>query len=106
MSATIHRDIAKSMLERAKGRFCAIEFIKKDGSIRTLTVQPHAVKTHLVENPTASGKQAAETRRKNHPNLFPVYDVHARQIKSVNLDTLCSIKVDGKKYAVSDTTAG
>ncbi len=96
------RKVAKALLDTTSGRFISITFIKKDGSERKLTISPSAVKTHLAENPSDSAKQATETRRKNHPNLYPVYDVHAKQIKSVNLDTITKIVIDGTTYSVGN----
>lgn len=87
--------IGKVIFDLAKGRFISITFRKKDGTIRTLTCQPSAVKTHLSPSPSPSHVKAAETRKKNHPNLLPVYDVHSRSIKSINLDTILSVKIDG-----------
>ena len=89
------RDLGIYLLNAAKGRFCSVTFTKKDGTLRTLTVQPRAVKTHLAENPSPAHKAAAEALRRNHPELLPVWDVHARAIKSVNLDTIKRIRVNG-----------
>ena len=94
------RRVAQALLNSTSGRFISITFIKKDGSERKLTVSPSAVKTHLAENPSESAKKATETRKANNPNLLPVYDVHAKKIKSVNLDTITSIKLDGTTYNV------
>jgi hypothetical protein len=94
-STIARRNLSKFLLDRAKGRFCSITFTKKDGTVRTITVQPHAVKTHLAANPSPSAKQAAETRKVKYPHLLPVYDIHAKTIKSINLDTVSRIKVDG-----------
>lgn len=95
------RNLSKFLLDNAKGRFCSITFTKKDGTVRTLTVQPHAVKTHLAENPSPVHRQAAEARKKNHPHLLPVYDVQDKRIKSINLDTVSRIRVDGISLQVA-----
>lgn len=74
---------------------CAVTFIKKDGTERTMKISH----TKLVEKQeqdkkeiSEGAKKAAETRKKNHPNLLPVYDIDAGIIKSINLDTLSYIK--------------
>ena len=102
-SILARRNIAKTLLGATAGRFISVTFIKKDGSERTLSIQPHAVKTHLAENPSESAKKATETRKANNPHLFPVYDVQAKCIKSINLDTITRIKMEGMIYEISET---
>lgn len=72
-----------------------MSFIKKDGTDRTLNIQPNAVWTHLAQNPSPSALRASRTRQRRHKHLLPVYDVAARRIKSINLDTVTSVRVDG-----------
>ncbi len=83
-------------LKAAEGRFVGVTFVKADGTTRLLNVQPEAVKTHLAKHPSKAGLRAAATRAANHPNLLPVYDVQDRAIKSINLDTVKSISIDGE----------
>lgn len=82
----------RDILELNKGRFLTITFTKKDGTERKMNIQPAAVQTHLAINPNPSAIQGTETRRRNHPNLIPVYDVQKGAIRSVNVDTIKSIR--------------
>lgn len=99
-SVITRRKVAKALLDSTSGRFMSVTFIKKDGSERTLTISPKAVATHLAENPSESAKKATETRKANNPHLYPVYDVQEKRIKSVNLDTIIRVKMDGTTYNV------
>jgi hypothetical protein len=92
------RTVARSIIDAAGSRFVTVDFVKKDGTHRTMNIQPEALKTHLAENPDPVRVQAARTRAQNHPNLMPVWDVQARAVRSINLDTVLAIKVDGTRY--------
>lgn len=94
ISTRLRRRMVTSLIDRAQGRFCGITFRKKDGSIRHMTIQTAAVETHTTGCKTAATRQAVAKRRINHPNLFPVYDVVAGKIKSINLDTVTHVNVD------------
>ncbi len=91
-------DAMKTLINSAKGQFCSVTFIKKDGTRRVMTIQPAKLKFEVKgEEGSASHRQGAETRATTHPNLFPVWSVDAKGIRSVNLDTVENIKV-GKQY--------
>lgn len=93
-------DEQKSLIESAKGQFCSVTFIKKDGTRRVMTIQPAKLKFE-VKGPdgSESHRRGAETRASTHPNLFPVWSVDSKGIRSINLDTVESIKVGGKEFA-------
>lgn len=95
------RDYAamSALIASAKGRFCSVTFIKKDGSVRVMNIQPATIKSHLVgEDASESAKKATATRKERHPHLLPVWDNAKQAIRSVNLDTVTEIKVDGEVY--------
>lgn len=91
----------RRLIESAKGRFARVVFIKKDGSIRRMTVQPAKLKLH-VKGETAS--EAAQKGRgdpqgpSSHPHLMPVWDTEAQAPRSVNLNTITRISVNGKTH--------
>ena len=86
----------KALIESAKGRFCSATFIKADGSLRRMTVQPAALKFHVKgDDASEAGAKAAKTRKARHPDLFPVWSVHDRAIRSINLHTLTEARVNG-----------
>lgn len=51
------------------GKFASVDFIKKDGTSRSLRFLAAQRKKYV-----AKGGQAAETRRKNNPNLINLID--------------------------------
>ena len=89
----------KALISSAKGRFCSVTFIKKDSSVRVMNIQPAAITKNLVgDDACDSAKKAVATRKERHPNLLPVWDNGSQGIRSVNLDTVTEIKVDGAVY--------
>jgi hypothetical protein len=89
----------RDLIASAGGRFCAITFRKKDGSERRMQVQPAALRLRLRgEAASEAAKRAAFTRAERHPHLLPVWDVHARAPRSINLATVSRIAVDGKVH--------
>lgn len=88
-----------SLIYSNKGRFCSVTFIKKDGSTRKMSIQPSSITSRLVgEAASDSAKQATETRKANNPNLLPVFDAQKKEIRSINMDTIVSIKANGVTY--------
>lgn len=96
---------AKALIESAGTHFISVEFFKKDKTLRRMIVHPTAIRNRLVGDAASdSAKQAVETRKVNHPELYNVIDVDAikhgeeKAIRSINLDTLVSITVDGTRH--------
>ena len=86
------RMIIKGMIEEANSQFITVDFIKLDGSERSMNIQNAALKNHLVEEyKSESTRQAVETRKANNPHLMSVYDVQKHAIRSINLDTVYKI---------------
>ena len=90
----------RELIEAAKGQFCAVTFIKADGTERTMKVQPAALKFHVKgDAATEAGKKAVATRKARHPHLLPVWDVEKQAVRSVNLATVQTINVGGLAHA-------
>lgn len=86
----------RQLIEAAKGRFCAVTFTKKDGTERTMQVQPATLRQHVKgDTATDTGKRAVATRKATHPNLLPVWDAKAKAPRSINLATISRIAVNG-----------
>lgn len=86
----------RHLIEAAKGRFCAVTFTKKDGTERTMQVQPATLRQHVKgDSATEAGKRAVATRKATHPNLLPVWDAQAKAPRSINLATISRIAVNG-----------
>ena len=63
----------RELIASAKGRFCAVTFTKKDGTERTMRVQPAALKFHVAGNAAGDvAQRAVATRAARHPHLLPV----------------------------------
>ncbi|QDL91009.1 hypothetical protein FDP22_03930 [Paroceanicella profunda] len=99
LEAVKARDFSEmtSLIHSAGGRFCAVRFVKKDGTLRTMRIQPATLARH-VAGPSASerAQKAFATRKERHPNLLPVWDAAKAACRSVNLATVQSITVNGR----------
>jgi len=89
----------KALAKTAGARFITCEFIKVNGEERRMTIQPLALAKHVKgDTASESAQRGAKTRAANHPNLWNVWDVHKRAPRSVNMDTLAAIIIDGTRY--------
>lgn len=92
----------KGLIETAGARFVRVDFVKKDGSLRKMIAAPKA-RTGLVgEAASESAKRAVETRKANNPNLVNIFDTRKKGWRSINLDTVYAVQVDGTRYVVLD----
>ena len=87
-------DRIRDAIESCGNRFASVEFIKRDGTLRRVTIQQAAMAPRIKG--TERGRRAAATRRENHPELLPVWDVHKRAFRSVNLATVLNVTIGGK----------
>lgn len=95
------RELIRTMIESAGGRFAAVTFVKKDGTERTMQVQPAANKFHVLGDAASpSAQQAVETRAANNPHLYNVWDVAKKAWRSINLDTVRQISINGAVFKV------
>ena len=83
------------LIGSAKGQFCSVTFIKKDGSVRVMNIQPARIAAAIKDPADA---QRTATRKRNNPHLLPVWDNAKQAIRSVNLETVTEIKVGGQVY--------
>lgn len=99
-TAEDRRKRVRELLDSLGSRFGRVDFVKKDGTARRMIVQPATGPVRLAQAPEASpqGKAAALTRAANNPNLVNVWDSIKMAWRSVNLDTVIAIKVNGKEY--------
>lgn len=97
--------LAKALIESAGSHFLSIEFIKKDGTVRRMLAHPTAIENRCVGDAASeSAKQKNATAKRNHPEMFRIVDVEACKagepvaIRTINLDTLLSITVNGTRH--------
>jgi hypothetical protein len=97
MDSATKRAILESMIRQTGSRFARIDFVKADGSLRTMVTQFATGAKRHREAPAASlrGQKAAQTRDENNPNLFRVWDSLAMGFRTVNLDTVKSFRFRG-----------
>ena len=89
------------LLDSAGSTFIGVEFVKRDGSLRTMQVQLAAGRDLLVGDAASdSAKQAVATRKENNPNLRNVFDVAKKAWRSINLDTVFGLTVKGTRFDV------
>jgi hypothetical protein len=69
--------LAATAANPANSQFVTVDFVKKDGTPRTVTFNPAAIKSKLKgAEASESAQRAAVTRKENHPDLINVIDVH------------------------------
>jgi len=95
------RDNLIKLIKSAGSTIFSVEFVKKDGSERTMQVQLPAINKLLVGEDASDGAKAGVEKRKElYPNLLPVFDIAARAIRSINLDTVFALSVRGTRFDV------
>lgn len=100
-SVSIARSDAQSIMEASDGAFFNVVFIKKDGSRRSMTARYGVSKGVLGDEASESAKKALVTWRENNPNLLRLFDAHKRAFRTVNLDTIESLRVNGVSYKIT-----
>lgn len=84
------REMLRSLIKATNNLFFSITFVKKNGEQRTLTVRDG------VESKLALPKGQGSNNQEHCSNLITLFDVQAGHYKSVNLDTVTSIKCGNK----------
>lgn len=86
----------RDLIAKSKGRFVSVTFTKKDGTERTMRVQPATLRQHVKGDAASeAARKAIETRARRHPHLLSVWDTEAQAPRSVNLATVSRIAADG-----------
>lgn len=93
------RNFIKNLLKEAGSRFITVEFSKKDGTNRVMNIQQAALKFNVLgESASETGKKAVATRKRNNPNLLAVWDNTKQAIRSINLDTVHTVRYNHIEY--------
>lgn len=88
----------RELLNATGSQIFHIWFIKKDGTLRHMACQVPAVETHKSLFPDASHAQGAATRIQQHPELFAVFDLESRAIRSFDMNKLVRATINKKQY--------
>lgn len=94
----------RALIETAGSRFISVEFVKKSGELRKMLVNPArlgAVVRKETFDKSESHVRGAATRKAANPHLLNVWDEIAGGPRTINLDTLTQIKVDGVHYTLN-----
>jgi len=79
--------------EITSGKIFTAQFIKKDGSRRLMNCR-----TNVKKFTNGKGLSFDPIAR----NLLPVYDLKVKDYRFINLSTLISVTIKGKKYFIND----
>lgn len=84
------RNLIRSLIKSCGSMFFTITWVKKSGEERTLTVRDG------VESKLALPKGMGSNNQEAYENLITLFDVQAGKYKSVNLDTVTSVRCGNK----------
>ena len=77
-----------SEIQKANNTIFSVEFIKKDGSVRTMTARLHVKKgvkgTGMAYNPIEKG-------------LLPVWDMQKNGFRTINIKTVTKLQIKGEE---------
>ena len=90
LTTNVHRTQLKDFLVKQAGRFVGIDFIKQDGSHRSLTGRL-GVRKHLV-----TGVEKDELGL----SYVTVYDMKAKGYRSVNMATVSNVRAENMSVAI------
>ena len=90
----ISRDTAKKYIYKTNGKFFSAVFTKKNGEKRLMTCRTN-VRKYL--------KGVGLRFKPQDKGLMTVFDIHKGGYRFINLMTLKSLKIRGKKYHVNHT---
>ena len=84
------RSLIRSLIKSCGSAFFSISWVKKSGEERTLTVRDG------VESKLALPKGMGSNNQEHCPNLITLFDIQDGRYKSVNLDTVTSVRCGNK----------
>jgi hypothetical protein len=83
-------DLMRKLLSDTSGKFFTVTFVKKDGTIRNLTVRT-GVTSYLTDDPRICVNGTSNTTA-HIPKYFRAYDIHKKGYRTINLETIMSFK--------------
>lgn len=87
----ISKVVAVEMINKSKGKIFTAKFTKKNGKVRTMNCRIGVSKgvngKGMSYNPSLKG-------------LKPVFDMQAKQWRSINLETISELNIGKQKYIV------
>ena len=89
MQTNIKRSLVKTLIIANEDKFIGVTFTKKDGQKRNLNGRLH-VRSKTGKAPTTA----------NYPEYLTIYDVKAGAFRTINLDTVESLRMKGGEFKV------
>jgi len=96
MSA-IH-DQVRAIVGVAGSEFVVVNFTKKDGTDRRIIFNPKTRFYIKGADASPSAQQAVATRAERHPEFLNVFDIQKHEARSINMDTVHTIRVRGVEF--------
>ena len=85
-------ELIKSLLKTTNGRFFGVTFVKQDGTLRNMNART-GVSSHI--------KGTGASRAGTNDKYLTVFDAQKRAYRTINLETVQSLKIDGVTFQVS-----
>ena len=90
----ISRNNAVAKIKASKGKFFGVTFVKRtNGESRRMTCRV-GVKKHL--------KGGDAPYNFNEKELIPVWDTNKKQYRSISLDSLTRLAIEGDEFSIDD----
>lgn len=89
MQINVKRPLIKTLIATNQDKFIGVTFTKKDGEKRSLNGRLH------VHSKTGQAPTTAHI-----PKYLTIYDVKARGFRTINLETVESIRMKGGEFKV------
>lgn len=81
-------------LDKLSG-FFSVLFQKKDGSMRRMTCKMKVHKYHV-------NKPAKPSTTSHIPKYITTFDVHKRDYRNINIETVVELTMNGKTFVIGD----
>jgi hypothetical protein len=88
----INKEDIKDIIKSFGGRLFSVTFVKADRTVRVLTGRMHVTK-FLAHSDKPKRKHTKD-------NLVTVFDIHKKEYRSVNVDTVSHIKGNRETFIV------
>ena len=95
-------ETVRAHMDSCGARIGCVTYFKKDGTLRRLRYQRAAEASRILG--TERGQRASATRARNHPHLMSVWDIGKHGWRTVNLETVISVRSNGKTRRYRDVT--
>lgn len=89
----VHKTKLAQLFNDLDGRIASVDFIKKDGTFRTMVFR-----LHVSKYVKGSDKQAVARYDTSYVTAF---DMTKHAYRNINLDTVISVRANGLTYIVS-----